>query len=54
VKRLQVVLREAVLEPHEFDCPAHHYLCTCGHDEKLNKLLRQAANRIEELEEKDM
>jgi len=50
MKRLQEVLRDASVEKHERSCAAHHALCTCEHDDKLYRLLRQAANRIEDLE----
>jgi len=52
MKRLQDVLRDASVETHTRGCAAHHVLCTCDRDDKVYRLLRQAANRIEELETK--
>jgi len=51
VKRLQEVLREHAIDKHTRDCPAHHSRCECGHDTLTPKLLKQAANRIDDLEQ---
>ena len=50
MKRLQEALRDYLGDDHARGCSSRHAACECGYDEKGERLMRQAANRIEDLE----
>jgi hypothetical protein len=43
-------LRDHAVEEHGQSCGMHRLICSCGHDDKTDQLLRRAAARIDELE----
>jgi len=50
MRRLQETIRNHVAEDHLRGCNSRHTSCECGYEMKGERLLRQAANRIEDLE----
>lgn len=50
LKSLQTALREVVVDVHSRTCPARSNVCECGVGAKSERLIRQAANRIDDLE----
>ena len=43
-------LRDIATEDHLHGCEGRKFACTCGYEGKVEKMLRAAAKRIEELE----
>ena len=43
-------LRDIATDDHLRGCDGRRFACTCGYEEKVEKILRAAAKRIEELE----
>ena len=43
-------LRDIAVEDHQRNCVGRKFACTCGYEGKVEKMLRAAAKRIDELE----
>lgn len=51
LKRLQQSMREHLSDSHERRCMLRQVSCDCGYEQKTTQFIKQAANRIDDLED---